>query len=166
MKAAQRRVLFRSFGNEEFAARVPMRVRSENRNFSAYIVGGMQSAFAKYVCRHCGRGCFAMHSGDHDAALSLHDCSDGFRAAEQRFSATARGQENRVVVLNRGGKNNEVRNVRMLAEMLLIEAQPKSLQSLGLCRCNLIRAAQCVSQLDEKPGETAHTAARYTDEMN
>ena len=59
-----------------------------------------------------------MHSGDHNAALGLHDCSDGFRATEQRFSATARRQENWIVVLNRGGKNNKVRSVRMLREML------------------------------------------------
>src|SRR6266576_6843556 len=99
MKAAQRAVAFVAFGNEILAARVPIRVRSENWNFSADIVRRMQSAFTKHMCRHCRSGCFAMHSGDHNAALGPHDCSDGFRATEQRFSATARGQENWIVVL-------------------------------------------------------------------
>ena len=48
----------------------------------------------------------------------------------------------------------------MLSEMLFMKAQAEPLQSLGLCRCNLVRAAHCVSQLDEKPGKTAHTASR------
>src|SRR5919107_6194633 len=117
MKAAQRAVAFVAFGNKIFAARVPIRVRSENWNFSAHIVRRMQSAFTKHMCRHCGSGCFAMHSGDHNAALGLHDCSDRFSAAEQRFSATARGYQNWIVVLNRGGKNNQVRSIRMLSEM-------------------------------------------------
>ena len=38
MKAAQRAVAFVAFGNEIFTALVPIRVRSENRNFSAHIV--------------------------------------------------------------------------------------------------------------------------------
>src|SRR6476469_7145829 len=107
-----------------------------------------------------------MHSGDHNAAFGLHDRGDGFRATEQRFSATARGQENWIVVLNRGGKNNKVRSVRMLSEMLFMKAQAEPLQSLGLCGCTFVRAAYCVSQLNEKPGKTAHTASRNTDEVN
>src|SRR4030095_7568884 len=54
----------------------------------------------------------------------------------------------------------------MLREMLFMKAQAEPLQSLGLCRCNLVRAAHGVSQLDEKPGKTAHTASRNTDEVN
>src|SRR5438046_10275925 len=102
MKAAQRAVAFVAFGNEIFAALVPIRVRSENRNFSAHIVRRMQSALAKHMCRHCGSGCFAMHSGDHNAALGLHDCSDGFRSTVQRLSPTARGWEDWIVCVTRG----------------------------------------------------------------
>src|SRR4029077_2464535 len=51
-------------------------------------------------------------------------------------------------------------------EMLFMKAQAEPLQSLGLCRCNLVRAAHCVSQLDEKPGKTAHTASCNTDKVN
>ena len=54
----------------------------------------------------------------------------------------------------------------MLSEMLFMKAQAEPLQSLGLCRCNLVRAAHCVSQLNEKPGQTAHTASRNTHQMN
>ena len=50
----------------------------------------------------------------------------------------------------------------MLSEMLLMKAQSEPLQSLGLCRCNLVRAANCVSQLDQKPCKTANTASRNT----
>src|ERR1700758_1398893 len=54
----------------------------------------------------------------------------------------------------------------MLSEMLFMKAQAEPLQSLGLCRCNPVRTAHCVSQLDEKPSKTAHAASGYTDEMN
>src|SRR4029077_16577919 len=127
MKAAQCAVAFVAFGNEIFAPLVPIRVRSENRNFSAHIVRRMQSAFAKHMCRHCGSGCFAVHSGDHNAALGLHDRGDGFRATEQRFSATARGKENWIVILTRLRKNDKARSVRMLGEMLFMKAQAEPL---------------------------------------
>src|SRR4029077_10067410 len=141
MKAAQCAVAFVAFGNEIFTALVPIRVRSENRNFSAHIVRWMKSAFAKHMRGHCRSGRFAVHSGDHNATLGLHDCSDGFGATEQWFSATTRASKNWIVLLNRGGKNNKVRSGRMLSEMLFMKAQAKPLQSLGLCRRNLVRAA-------------------------
>ena len=64
-----------------------------------------------------------MHSRDHNAAFGSHDCSDGFRATVKQFSATARGQENWIVVLNGGGKHNKFRSVRMLSEMLFMKTQ-------------------------------------------
>src|SRR6187401_788018 len=103
MKAAQRAVAFVAFGNAIFATLVPIRIRSEDGNISANIMGWMQSAFPKDMGRHGGSGCFAMHSGDHKPAFGLHDCSDGFRSTVKQFSATARGQENWSGVLNGGG---------------------------------------------------------------
>src|SRR6476661_8096782 len=54
----------------------------------------------------------------------------------------------------------------MLSEMLFMKAQAEPLQSLGLCGCTFVRATYYVSQLNEKPGKTAHTASRNTDEVN
>src|SRR3954453_4200593 len=54
----------------------------------------------------------------------------------------------------------------MLSEMLCVKAQAEPLQSLGLCGCDPVRAAHCVSQLDEKPGKTAHTATCNADKVN
>ena len=50
--------------------------------------------------------------------------------------------------------------------MLFMKAQAEPLQSLGLGRGHLVRAAHCVSQLDEKPSKTAHPASRDTDKVN
>src|SRR4051794_9480857 len=166
MKAAQSAVAFVAFRNEIFAAFVPIRVRSQDRNFSAHIVRRMQSAFAKDMGRHGGGGCLAMHSGDHNPAFGLHDCSDGFRATEKQFSATARREENWIVVLNRGGKYNKFRSVGVLSEMLFMKTQAKSLQSLSLCRGDFVRAAHYVPQFEKKRGKTAHTASRNTNEVN
>src|ERR1051326_6965062 len=122
----------------------------------------MQSAFTKHMRRHrrCGR--FAMHSSDYNAALGLHDCRDGFRPTEQRFSAIARSYQNWIVILNRRGKNNELRSVGMLREMLLMKMQAEPLQAFGLCRGDLIRTAHRMSQLNKKSGKPAHPASCNT----
>src|SRR6188472_1240194 len=99
MEEAQRAVAFVAFGNEIFASLIPKRVRSENWNFSAHIVRRVQSPFAQYVRRHCGSSCFAVHSGNHNAALGSHNGSDGFRATVQRLSAITRRYENSIVLL-------------------------------------------------------------------
>src|SRR5262245_17602180 len=54
----------------------------------------------------------------------------------------------------------------MLRQMLLMEVKAEPLQSLGLCRCNLVRAAYRMSQLDKKPGKSTHTASGDADEVN
>ena len=166
MKGAQRAVAFVSFNDEIFPARIPMRVGSEDWNFRADVVGRMQSASAKRVCRHCGRGRFTVHSGDHNAALGLHDCSDGFGPAEQWLSGITSSEENGVVVFDRGGKNNKLCGVRVIRPMLVTKPQPEPLQPIRFCGCGLVRAADSVPELDEKPCETAHAASRDTDEMN
>src|SRR5215211_851886 len=54
----------------------------------------------------------------------------------------------------------------MLSDMLFMKAQAEPLQALGFRRCNLVRAAHRVSQLDEKPSQTAHAASGNADEVN
>src|SRR6476659_639666 len=54
----------------------------------------------------------------------------------------------------------------MLREMLFVKAQAEPLESLGLRRYNLVRAAHQVTQLNEEPGKTAHTASRDADQVN
>ena len=108
MEAAQGSVAFVAFGNKIIAARIPVRVRPENLNFGADIMGWMESTFAQNVCRHCRGCCFAVHSGDNNAALCAHNCSKSFRATERRFSRVTRAYENGIVVLNCGGKNNKI----------------------------------------------------------
>src|SRR5262249_16921568 len=85
---------------------------------------------------------------------------------EQRFSAIARGYQNWIVILNRGGKNNKVGSLGMFAKMLLIKSQTEPLQPPGLCRCNLVRTADRMSQLNQKSGKTAHTASCNPDEVD
>src|SRR5262249_60688498 len=123
-----------------------MRVGAEDWNFSANILRRMQSTFAQNVRGHCRCGGFAMHSGDDNPALRLHNCCYGFRAAGQRLAAMARGQEDWIVVLDCGGKDNKLSCVRVLRPMLIVETQAESLQSIRLCGCCFVRAAHCMSQ--------------------
>ena len=53
MEAAQGAIAFVTFGDEIFAARVPVRVRSENWNFGAHVIRRMQFTFAQDVSCHC-----------------------------------------------------------------------------------------------------------------
>ena len=122
MKAAQGPIAFISFGDEIFAARIPVGVYSENRNLGANVMRWMRTAFAQNMRRHC-RGCrFAVHSGDDDAAFTAHNCSQGFRATHDRFSRIARTHKNWIVAPDRGGENNKVGS-GMLRAMLLIKMQ-------------------------------------------
>ena len=130
MEAAQSAIAFVAFSDKIFAAWVPVRVRSENRNFGANVMGWMQAAFAQNVRRHCRGSCFAMHSGDNNAALRAHDCGEGFRATDDGFSRITPGHENGIVALNCGGKNNKVSGACVFRTMLFIKAQPAPLQSI------------------------------------
>ena len=86
----------------------------------------MQPAFAQNMGRH-GRGCrFPVHSGDDDAALTAHDCSQGFCATCDRFSRTARTHEDWIVTPDRRGEDNQV-DCGMLRAMLLTKTQTEPL---------------------------------------
>ena len=80
MKTANRAVALVPFGHKIFAARIPMRVLSEDRNFRADVMRRMQPALAQDMRRHGRGGRFAMHAGDDDPALSLHDRGERFGA--------------------------------------------------------------------------------------
>ena len=87
---AQRPVTFIAFRDKIFAARIPMRVRAENRNLRADIMRRMQTAFAQNVRRHRGSRGLAVHPRDHNSALPLHDRGKRFRAARRRPAGLAR----------------------------------------------------------------------------
>src|ERR1043166_1286285 len=123
MKAAQGAIAFVPFGNKIFAAPIPMRVRSEKRNFGADIMRRMESAFAQHVCGHCRGSGFAVHSGDNNPALCAHDCSQGFRATHDRFTGIAPAYQNWIVRSDCGRKNDKLGGIRVLRTMLLMKPQ-------------------------------------------
>ena len=89
LEKAKRAVALVAFRHEIFAARIPMRVRAEERNFRANIVRRMQSALAQNMRRHGGSRRLAMHARDDDAALARHDRRQRFRAADKLFARLA-----------------------------------------------------------------------------
>src|ERR1700704_1157948 len=48
-------IAFIAFGHEIFAAGIPMRIRTEQRNLSTDVVGRVRAAFPQNMCRHGGR---------------------------------------------------------------------------------------------------------------
>ena len=85
IEKAQRAVALVAFRHEIFAARIPMRVRAEQRNFRADIMRRMQPAFAQNMRRHGGSRRLAMHARDHDSALARHDRRQRFGPAHERL---------------------------------------------------------------------------------
>ena len=124
------------------------------------------SAFAQNVRGHRGGCRFAVHAGDDNAALSVHDRGKRFGAAHDRFSRIARAYQNWIVDLNRGGKHNQISFAGIFRAMLGKETQTQALQSIRLKRADFIRAAHVVPKLEQKRGDAAHAAPGYADEMN
>src|SRR5207237_9054775 len=166
MKERDRAVALVTFGHEPFAARVPMRICSENRYLCANVMRGMKPALAKHMRGHPRRGRLAVQASDDYPALRPHDRSERFGATHRRFPRIARAEENRIVDLDRGRKNNELGVARVLGAMLLMKIQARALQSLRFERAQLIRAADLVSELEQKRGDSTHPAAGNTDEMD
>src|SRR5206468_1811456 len=126
----------------------------------------MQAAFAQHVCCHCRSSCFAVHSGDNNAAFRAHNCSKRFGATHDGFSRITPGHEYWIVLFNCRGENYKIRGARMLGSMLFIKAQTEPLQSICFHRTGLVRAAHRVPELDQKRSETAHTASGNANKMN
>ena len=95
MEKAQRAVALVAFRHEIFAARIPMRVRAEHRNFRADIMRRMQAAFAQDMRRHRRGRRLPMHARDDDSALARHDRGERFGAAHQSV-VPARARSTRI----------------------------------------------------------------------
>src|SRR6266480_7087922 len=102
MEKLERPVTLISFRHKVFAARVPMSIRAQDRNFRADIMGGMQTAFAQHVSGHRGRRSFYVHSGDDDAAFASHDPSKSFRPAHAPFPRLAGCDQDWIIWSDRG----------------------------------------------------------------
>ncbi len=83
MKKSQRAVALVPFGHEIFSPRIPVRVRSQDRNFRADVMRWMQAAFAQNVRHHGGGRGLAVHPGDDDAAFAAHDRGQRFSPAHR-----------------------------------------------------------------------------------
>ena len=101
VKKLQRPVALIAFRDEILAARIPVRVAPEDRNFRPDIMRRMQPAAAQNVRGH-GRGRrLAVHPGDDDAALPAHDGGERFGATNGGDVAGERPGADRIVLLDR-----------------------------------------------------------------
>ena len=101
MKTTQCSIALVAFRHKIFAARIPVRIATKDRNLRANVMRRMQPAFTQNMRGH-GRGCrFAMHARDEDASLAMYYGSERFRAAQRRFSRVTSASQDRVVDLDR-----------------------------------------------------------------
>ncbi len=162
----QRPVALIAFRDEIFAAPVPVRVRAEERNLRADIMGRMQSALAQNVRGHGGRCRLAVHPGDDNSALARHDRGERPRTAHRRLAGKTRAGENRIVVLDRRRKYHERSVMAVFDTMLFVETQTEPLQPIRLERADFIGAADVVPELEQQRRNPAHAAAGHADQMD
>ena len=94
--------------HEILATRIPACVGSENGNFRADIMRGMDSGRAKGVGGH-GRNCrFAVHSRHEDSFFPESERGKGLGAADHRFAQPLRGIIGRITLANRGGVDDQL----------------------------------------------------------
>jgi hypothetical protein len=92
-----------------------------------------------------------VHPGDDDPTFATHDRSQRFRAPNRRNVPDSRIDQDRVVILDRGGKNNQLRVARILGTVGREKAKPELRQSFGLEGAGLIGATNVVSELIPLP---------------
>jgi hypothetical protein len=107
-----------------------------------------------------------MHADDNDAEFPAHDCGERFRAAQQQFFMRARIDQDRVLVSDGGGMNDDLGCARVFRAVLAAKLQTELLQSIGFERSDFIGTTYLVTELEQKRRDPAHPAARDADKMN
>ncbi len=149
MVEGDRAVALVALGDHVFAVGIPVRIRAEDRNFRADIVRRMQARVAQDVGRHRGRRGLAVHAGDDDAALAVHDRGERIRAAHHLFA-----EAQRVVVVgiagpNRGRIDDDVRVRHALRVARHRELEPEPLQAHDLAVAHFVAAADLVPEREQ-----------------
>src|SRR6266705_6790563 len=108
IKTANGAVAFVSFGHKKFTSWVPMRVLPEDRDFGADVMRRVLPAFAQDMRRHGRGGGLAVHAADVNAAFSLHDGGERFRAPSRSRFRLARANENWIVGPDRRGVDDQL----------------------------------------------------------
>ena len=104
-----------------------------------------------------------MHARDDDSAFAKHDRGEGLSAANCGNLADTRVCQDRVVLLDRGGKNDQVGIVGVLCPMRGEEAQAKLREPLRLEGARLVGSAHIMPELEKERGDSAHPAAGDAD---
>src|SRR5437773_10004789 len=166
IKTANGAVAFVSFGHKKFTSRVPMRVLPEDGDFGADVMRRVQPAFAQDMRRHGQGGGLAVHAADDNAAFSLHDGGERFRAPSRSRFRLARANENWIVGPDRRGVDDQLGFGRIFRTMLLEKLQTYSQETFHFHRNRFVRFADLVYELELERGVAANHAAGLADPMN
>src|SRR5206468_10692525 len=158
IKTANGAVAFVSFGHKKFTSWVPMRVLPEDRDFGADVMRRVQPAFAQDMRRHGRGGGLAVHAADDNAAFSLHDGGERFRAPSRSRFRLARANENWIVGPDRRGVDDQLGFGRIFRQLLLEKLQTKSLHKFHFQQNQFVNTDDLMYVLDSKRGTDHHTA--------
>ncbi len=126
----------------------------------------MKLAAAQDMRRHRGRRGFTVHPRDDDAALSEHNGSERFGPPHRRHSARTGIGQDRIVLFDRGGINDQLGIGRILRAMWRESAEPELGEAFGLERARLVGTAHIVPELEEQSCDPAHPAPGHADQVN
>ena len=108
-----------------------------------------------------------MHARDDDPAFAEHDRGERFRAANGGSLADARVCQDRVVLLDRGGKNDQIRHRRrLLPDAGEKKRRPSCCEPIRLEGARLVRSTHFMPELEKERGDSAHPAAGDADQMD
>src|SRR5208283_395715 len=112
------------------------------------------------------RGRLAMRPGDGDTMLQPHEFGEHFRAANDGQALLPRGDEFRVIALDRGRDHDDFRRAEMLGVMAdmnqsALAPQPQDIGALGS-----VRALDPVAEIEENLGDAGHAYAANSYEMD
>ena len=128
--------------------------------------GGIEIAGIEQRRNHRGGGGLAVGAGNRDAAFQPHQFGQHLRAPHHRNALGTRGEQFRIVALDRGGHHQHVgaRDVLRPVADRDIDALLAQPHHIGAFRC--IGALHRVAEIAQHLGDAAHADAADADEMN
>ena len=115
---------------------------------------------------HGGRGCFAVCAGDGDAVFEAHQFGEHFRARNDGDFAPVRFDNFRIVGLNRGRNDDDVRIFDVRSFVAFVNRGAEILKALGCGGRLCVRAGNVIAECEQNFSNAAHADAADSDEMN
>src|SRR5256885_591691 len=115
---------------------------------------------------HGGRGGLSVSAGNGDAVFEAHQFGEHFRARDNGDFALVRFDNFRIVGLNRGRNDDDVRIFDVRSFVAFVNRGAEILKALGCGGRLCVRAGNVIAECEQHFSNAAHADATDSDEMN